>query len=138
MKLLYCLLPVLLLTVIACKKDNTKPLPAAFSSLEGKWQLHATYASIGGGGTDWKDVIEQIFVTFKSNGAYNHNLTDTRNRFILISDYMQTGESLLKLYKQGSSDTDTASYFMKLTQDTLILNYIGCIEGCGEKYVRVQ
>jgi hypothetical protein len=119
--------------MFACDKEQKENLFVTCPegpSWTGDWKLSAYWASPGAGPVSWSPATEEVSVNFTTDNIFS-STKDNKNRYIIKSGLSET---ILTLYRQGSTDS---SYFaLKFYGDTLILNNLGCIEGCGEKYVR--
>ena len=141
MKRVLYLLAVVLVILAACSKDDKTsskipvgrniPMPVSVASLSGSWTLHSSYTSSGAGGS---------WITFKSLSSLQIQ-PDLRLRYdtgaILnykISPWVV--DTTILIYKEGSLDSTRC--IAKVTSDTLILWNTACIEGCGDKYVRIN
>jgi hypothetical protein len=142
MKRVLYILPVLFLIVFACKKDqdhNTKPnprLPATDSSLMGAWKL-SSYTQSSGGPVVWQPATSDIRYAFYSANVF-HSYGDSGkfDHYIITTGTSTTAalDTILKIYQQDKADT--AYHYLRITADTLYLNSIGCVEGCGSKFIR--
>jgi hypothetical protein len=126
MKRILYIFPILCLILFACKKDD-KHTPAG--ELEGMWRLYQYWYSPGAGPVVWAPATENKTVFFNTDLVFHSNVING-DHYLLTPGT----DTLLKIYKQGT--TDTAYYFVKVTPDTLVLHFLGCIEGCSEKYIR--
>ncbi|SEW25995.1 hypothetical protein SAMN05428988_3706 [Chitinophaga sp. YR573] len=122
-------IPILCLILFACKKDE-KHTPTSTEALQGMWRLYQYWNSPGAGPVVWTPATENKTIYFSPDLSF-HSYTTNQDHYLFTPG---TDTSLLKIYKQGT--TDTSSYFVKVTPDTLVLNFLGCIEGCSEKYIR--
>lgn len=138
MKRIFYLLPALFFIISACEKDKNKDslfvtCPEA-SLLEGQWDLNAYWNSPGVGDLSWTPATGKTSIHFTANGLFSGTEKREDHYYTTIITNDQVIDTIVKLYKQGS--TDTSAYFMKLNRDTLCLYFIGCNEGCAEKYAR--
>ncbi|SFE05679.1 hypothetical protein SAMN05518672_104304 [Chitinophaga sp. CF118] len=143
MKRVLYLLPVALMLLFACTKNKNKgqdpniticPCPVNPLSLEGPWQLSASWNSPGAGPVIWRPATENETISFTTSGLFSSNKKDYDHFTIIPSNNFEYPDTILKLYKQGGKDT--SSFIVKVNTDTLYLYYIGCIEGCASKYAR--
>ncbi|SEW25989.1 hypothetical protein SAMN05428988_3705 [Chitinophaga sp. YR573] len=140
MKRVLYILPALFLIVFACKKDQeTKPnhrLPATDSSLMGAWKL-SSYAQSSGGPVIWQPATADIRYAFYSANVFqSYGDSGKFDHYMITTGISTTAalDTILKIYQHDKADT--AYYYLKITTDTLYLNNIGCIEGCGSKFIR--
>lgn len=133
MKRILYLLPVLLMLMSACKKENKAPeitiCPVAYT-WDGEWQLYANRFSIGGPLLSWTPVTANVRINIQPDNLFS-TTNGNQDRYLIEP---RGTETILKVYKEGN--TDTVAYFVKIVRDTLYLSNMGCIEGCSEKYVR--
>ncbi|MEO0528316.1 MAG: hypothetical protein AAFZ89_13880 [Bacteroidota bacterium] len=130
----YFILGILFLC-IACNGDGETPvteIPSRTSLLIGNWQLEATKISPGGI-VDWTTVSNGSLYTFKPDGTFSLSSTDNA----LSGSYSEEGNELsLRFVREGQSIRRT--YFMNFVEGNLVLQYVGCIESCAERYRRVN
>lgn len=127
------------LTVIACKKDNNLPVGDVPGDLLGSWVAVSYFESDGGPG-GWSPATDNNQLSFSGNGT----LSSSKFQFNAYRvDAVPSGginpdtSVVVKLYKKGSGEQDTARYAIKtLTRDSLEMWYIQCIEGCATRFVR--
>jgi hypothetical protein len=134
MKRVLYLLPVLCLLMSACQKEQDKK-PEIVVCLgtplwTGPWQLYAYWYSPGAGPVSWTPATEKATIQFEPDFLFS-STKGNQDRYLVAS---RGTETLLKLYKQGN--TDTSVFIINIDRDTLYLHNIGCIEGCAEKYIR--
>jgi hypothetical protein len=137
MKQLFYILPVLFIALSACKKnekDNLHVVCPAGPSLGGPWELNAYWNSPGAGDLTWFPATEKVTIRFDGSNLFSSTKTNQDRFYADIKTYNQVTDTIIKLYKQGG--TDTAAYILKFNRDTLYLYNLGCIEGCAEKYAR--
>ena len=133
MKRILYLLPVLFLLLSACKKEqnNAEIVICVWpGTWKGPWELNAYWNSPGAGQVSWSPATEKVTINFGADITFSSTKGD-QDHYIISTN---TKETILKLYKQGN--TDTSSFILKLEMDTLYLYNQACIEGCAEKYVR--
>lgn len=124
------------LLLSSCKKTEDDP-----SSIVGSWKLVEVYADPGDGSGTFRKIDGEKTLEFRSDGkAEVHNgdfcrinLQSTNNE---ISDYSITN---------GAGGADMKLIFDKCEmgpsfsiRGDILTIYYQCIEGCGEKFVRIQ
>jgi hypothetical protein len=118
----------LILTMTACLMHNSNDE----NKLIGKWKMTSYYADIGDGKENWQaaDEQRQRNIEFKKNGEFVDSENDQLTRFILKDS----------THIVASSKDGLASFVMTIIQLTNKELHLrpNCIEGCGEKYVRVN
>jgi hypothetical protein len=137
MKRLLYVLPVIFMLISACDKKETESLKVtcpAPSQLEGKWELLATWNSPGAGDIVWMPAQGKDSITFSNDLHFSSSKNDLDRYYITLLNDADTSYPVLKLYKNGNKDT--SSYVVAFKADTLDLHFIGCYEGCAERYVR--
>lgn len=120
---------VCLLLFSACDKENAE---LDNSSLPGKWKLSETWASSGSGKEDWKPTKSQVVVEFKTDGSLAGNA---------FSDYVHyvVKESGKVVFTKADKSEQNYSYELKDGKLTMYPDGpIYCIEGCGDRYVKVN
>jgi hypothetical protein len=132
------LVPVLFIFLSACDKnqnnDNLHVTCPAGPLLNGPWDLNAFWNSPGAGELTWFPATQSVSISFNGNNVFSSTRDKQDHYYTTLSTYNQVTDTIIKLYKQGS--TDTAAYILKINRDTLYLYNMGCIEGCAEKYAR--
>ena len=137
-RLLIVLLP-LLFAVVACSKmaeDDNCSNPVAKSFI-GKWNYSEWYFSIGGPG-QWKPVLPaNQFIEFKKDGSFisTQSFLSGANRFELADN------GKIKFYTTSSPSGFTLmQYELSADNSELQLYPINpaCIEGCSNKFVRMN
>lgn len=144
MKRVLYLLPVIFLAILACRKDHEKPgphifLPVSYASLAGKWELKAYYYSMGAEPTGWLPATQSASIAFLSDSIMvGADQSESRYTLIYVTsqDSLHTNDTILKRYNNGR--TDAITYSVRISTDTLYLYNGECIEGCGEKYIKVS
>lgn len=137
-------IPILCLILFACKKDE-KHTPTSAEALQGMWRLYKYWNSPGTDSVVWTPATENKTIYFSPDLRFNSNVINGDHYLLtpgicepcITLDYyipIPGTDILLKIYKQGT--TDTTTYLGRVTPDTLILSLQGCIEGCSEKYIR--
>lgn len=101
-------------------------------SIIGKWKMTYTYADIGDGKENWIEANNKQprIIEFKRNREFEDSQNDKTGHYELVDS---THITILP-------DDKSAPYkltIINLTRDSLLLR-ANCIEGCGEKYVRIK
>jgi hypothetical protein len=122
-------------SLIACSNDDDAN--SADAELVGTWKLVSIYSDPGDGSGDFVAVSSDKTITFNADGTLNSNA----NLCLLFSE---TGESSSGTYSEteGSftiTDCETmpVTANFELIDSDLIISYF-CIEGCQEKYEKVE
>jgi hypothetical protein len=129
MKRLLYLLPLML---FACKKDKT---PVSLGTLGGQWVLYQYWNSPGSGPVIWHPATSNKTIYFNADLVFHSNKSNEDHYILIHSPYGAQKDTLLQIYQKGKSDT--TSYGLRYTSDTLVLSLIGCIEGCKEKFIKL-
>jgi hypothetical protein len=136
------LLPVCLLFIlIACSKDHDgvidgAALPKQPQYLLGSWKSYSYYEGTGNGGEKiWTLTDGSTRITFGADSTYTNTSDPTYDHFMLQA---RGTDTILRVYAQGQQGRDTGNFFISINTNTLTLGSHLCIEGCGEKYVRLQ
>ncbi|HVK49951.1 MAG TPA: hypothetical protein VM488_18935 [Pseudobacter sp.] len=129
-KLLYVCL-ALTLMAFQCKKNDA----GSGTELTGKWKMVEYWVSPGTIDlTRHPAPSDNLYVTFSANSGFSSNIDkwgyDQFRSYHLI-DHQQ-----MNLIKSGM--TDKVKAFYTLGKDTLTISVFGCVEGCGEVFVRVK
>jgi len=133
------LLPVcLLLITVSCSKDRDgitdgPSLPKQLQYLQGSWQSYSYYAGNGSAEMNWQRTDGSTKITFRADSTYYNNSDNTYDHFILEA---RGTDTLLRLFQLAGRRPDTGYFVISINTNTLTLSRLGCIEGCGEKYVR--
>jgi len=122
------LLAVLSIVFFSCEKGET--LKSA--TLTGKWKLFDSFYSIGGP-LIYKqaDLETPVFLDLKNDGKLSY--TNTNYTAFAVKD------SIIVTFIDKNKDRSDFYYFIK--GDTLTLSPAGpriCIEGCGERFIKVD
>jgi hypothetical protein len=124
-------------TIVSCKKNNNAEGPYN-DSIIGKWKIIEVYADPGDGSgkfrkTDSKKSLEitsdSIFV--KNGNVCNININTQREE---KSSYVILSNNTRQVLKADICSTDLN---IKVEKGILTI-YYSCIEGCGEKFVRID
>ena len=130
----------LILTVVvllfSCKNDDDNA-PENNSSVIGTWKITAIYLDPGDGSGDFEDVTSAKKVSFYGDGTVS-----STGSLCEISNSSEMGTSGTYSLTNGSitiPDCANPNYStsFELIDSNLIISYL-CIEGCKEKYVKVE
>jgi len=132
-KILY-LITLILFSISGCKKKDSTAEPIFPNSIIGKWKLVSTYTDPGNGKGKFEPYNgpELFPIEFNPDSTYkNKNIN-------CIDNFSTRSNQYIKLGGNCKNTWDNRLYYYKLSPkyDSLTLYYI-CIEGCGEKFVRV-
>jgi hypothetical protein len=135
MKRVLYLIPVAFLAIFGCTKDPEHKvgafLPVSYATLQSIWALKAYFMSSGGPG-QWYPYKGSSIVTFSADSTYR---TNSWEAYRYIIDY-RTNDTVLRMFKEVT--LDTIDFGVKVSTDTLYLANRRCIEGCSERYLRLQ
>jgi hypothetical protein len=133
MKTLF-IVPLVLFTLLGCSKDSKKEEPTP--AFVGKWQLIEVYTG-GPPNPDSKWVqIDNGYIL-----SLNKNKTFTTTQFTECNTgtFFVTEEILTYKFSCGNDDgTPDEFRIYSNTENELIINNIYCIEGCDEKFKRIE
>jgi hypothetical protein len=123
---------LLLLTVLfcSCKLRSANNASQQESQLIGKWKMTQYYADIGDGKENWVEADKERTIEFKENGAFIDSEQANAGRYVLQDS----------IHIEIIPHDKTKTYKMQIIElnaKNLVLR-ANCIEGCGEKYVRVN
>lgn len=124
------LLTLMALMILSCNKDE--------AGLTGEWKLVSQLMDPGDGSGVFTAVESDKTITFFKNGK----LTSNKDLCYPLSASPESSEGTYSIEDSTLTittcpgNTDPTIWF-SLSGDTLILSYL-CIEGCGEKYVRMD
>lgn len=124
---------VLSFLIAGCEKNNEN----GSKDLISKWIETEHYYSIGGPG-EWHPTkaSDAEIIEFKNDNVFYSSLNKKLNRHQVITSTGRTTPKL-KLFEEGKTDT-TYWLINEVTQNSLTVGVIGCIEGCGKKFTRVE
>lgn len=122
------LLVALIVIACSCKDSNS----SRENRLQGRWQMVSSYADIGDGKASWREADSKNprIIEFTTAGDYIDDSNNIRQK------YVQQDSTHLQIIPVGQQMPFMIT-IIKLTEDSLELKP-NCIEGCGEKYVRVK
>lgn len=127
----------ILLNVLSCKDDDSTMPILIDNDVVGTWRLIATYADPGDGSGDFQVVESNKSIQFLNNGAFVSNA----NLCVIFSDI---GEASAGVYSEEDAtltvsgcDMSPVTATYEINESGLIVSYF-CIEGCREKYVKIQ
>ena len=131
MRILLCM--VLSFLIAGCEKNNEK----GSRELISKWIETEHYYSIGVPG-EWRptEAADAEIIESKNDNVFYSSINKKLNRHQIITNTGNTTPKL-KLFEEGKTDT-TYWVINEITQNSLTVGVIGCIEGCGKKFVRVE
>src|SRR5688500_1823440 len=123
MKLVYNLMTILV--VSSCQFS-----PGQSPAIVGKWKMTHFYADIGDGKGTWQEADKQNTRTieFKKNGEFIDSQKDKTGKYALLDSTHVEIKDNSQSYKMT---------IVELGTDLLVVK-ANCIEGCGEKYVRIK
>ncbi|MGB5819594.1 MAG: lipocalin family protein [Saonia sp.] len=135
------ILPYIFLVFIGCNNTNNKDIlgretPLAANGIIGKWQLEATKISPGGPVLDWTLVSDGSIYTFEGDGTFS--FIDANNTDVNRSGTFKVEENELFLNFVRDGQNRDATYYMNFRDGKIILQFIGCIEECSERYRRIN
>lgn len=121
MKKIYLLLT--LFSIFSCSESNNlKPVDFSGKPILGVWKLTETYISPGGE-TTWQPAENEMVYNLHSDGTFDLTGGECSSGTFEMADD--------KIHFHCSNSGDTRSYYInKLTETTLEISYIGCIEAC--------
>lgn len=127
---------ILFLSVLSCNDDDNQP-NVLTSDVVGSWNLKAIYADPGDGSGDFQPVDSDKVIEFMANGEFSSNA----NLCYIFSD---VGEASSGVYSEANTtlmisgcDISPTTVNYEVIDSELIVSYF-CIEGCLEKYEKVQ
>lgn len=118
----------------SCQK-NEDEIPYS-SSIIGKWKLIATYADPGDGSGKFRDVNSNKILEFDSTQVQTNtgSFCNTESNVSYTLSEIEYQGNIDKKLKFGSCD---ATYSYTIVNNMLTI-YFNCIEGCGERYKRIN
>lgn len=124
-----------MLLCACCKVDNgtSDDLPLDQSQLTGQWELEATKISPGGP-VEWTADRSGITYSFNADGTFTYVVPENIE-YNKSGAFSLNGPELRLNYTRDSREFNDR-YFMELDSGKLILQFIGCIEECKERYNR--
>ncbi len=128
------ILAFILFSLNGCTNKNSSAKPLFPNSIVGKWKLVSTYMDPGDGSGKFEPYVgpKLIPIEFNSDSTYKNNNASCIDKFsIRLKQFIKLSGNC----KNSWSDR-LYSYKLSPKYDSLTL-YYQCIEGCGEKYVRV-
>ena len=139
MKLLLHLITLLLLFLFSgCNSEDEEliVLDLTTTNLVGTWKLSESYVSPGGE-TTWQPVEDDRSYTFTKEGTFTSNIyeTCTEGEYTVDGDNLTLDYTCEELEEEQRDVVNLAVH--SLTEDTLILRGIGCIEACLYKYKKI-
>ncbi len=127
---------ILFLSMLSCNDDDNQP-NVLTSDVVGSWNLKAVYADPGDGSGDFQPVDSDKVIEFMANGEFSSNA----NLCYIFSD---VGEASSGVYSEENTtlmisgcDISPTTVNYEIIDSELIVSYF-CIEGCLEKYEKVQ
>ena len=119
--------------IAGCEKNNEN----GSRNLISKWIETEHYYSIGSPG-EWHatEAANAEIIEFKNDNVFYSSINNKRNRHQVVTGGGTTTPKL-KLFEEGKTDT-TYWLINEVTQNSLTVGVIGCIEGCGKKFTRVE
>ena len=126
-----------LLFVLSCSSDDDNQNETIDSEVIGNWKLIEVYADPGDGSGDFVSVESAKLIGFEANGSFNANAD-------LCLIFSETGGTSSGTFSEidmtiSIADCDVfpslATY--EVMDSRLIISY-PCIEGCQEKYIKVE
>lgn len=117
-------------------EQELKVLDLTTTNLVGTWKLSETYVSPGGE-TSWRAVEDGRSYTFTKEGIFTSDAYEGCTE----GEYAVDGDNLIMEYtceelEEGQREVWTQAVH-SLTEDTLVLRGIGCIEACLYKYKKI-
>lgn len=107
------------------------------SDVVGNWKLIEVYADPGDGSGDFVPVESEKTITFTTNGTMSSNA----NLCLVFSD---PGETSIGTYSESDTsititdcEISPVTAYYEIATTNLIVSYF-CIEGCQEKYEKVD
>ena len=131
MKSFLGLLVVVLSLCISCSRKNS--LGSAVG-LVGTWELHESYADIGDGSGSYRPVASDRVIVFRPDGSFLTNGSFCPGQ---EGGGHSGGTYLLPEWRLTPDCENAEDLPFTLQNDTLQITF-HCIEGCGERYVRVS
>lgn len=119
------------ITTLSC--DEQKESPAG---LTGEWQLTEILADPGDGSGTFRPVDNNKTLTFYANGEVTAT-NGTLCGMDISATGNQTGTYTVENDRIRLDQCETAGFLYEIERNELIIWY-HCIEGCGEKYRRVN
>lgn len=120
---------VFICLIFSCSKEVFKN-----NSIVGRWKLSEYYFDIGNGSHEWQKPDGLYTIEFKANGDY----VTIGNAGTVTGKYFIIDSSNLKFVETPPSPAHlTYRYSLNSNNSELIL-YPPCIEGCASKYVAVK
>jgi hypothetical protein len=116
--------------LFSCSKDDDISLTD--ESLIGRWNVTESYADPGDGSGKWRVVSKNdpvTYVEFKSDGHVGGNA------FPNFVSYVLKDSVTISFTDKNKA---TQSFPIQLKGRKLSMNYLGCIEGCGLRFEKVD
>ncbi|MCU7547545.1 lipocalin family protein [Chitinophagaceae bacterium LB-8] len=122
---------LILLTVLLCScKLRSVHHTSQPAQLVGKWKMTQYYADIGDGKGNWQEADQQRTIEFRKDGVFIDSEHKNAGRYVLLDS------TNIKVVPEDT----TKAYNVKIIElnDTSLVLRPNCIEGCGEKYIRIK
>ena len=117
---------------MACSRGNSL---ATSVGLVGTWELRESYADIGDGKGTYRPVDSDKVIVFRPDGSFLTNGSFCPGREGRTGP--AGGTYLLPEWRLSPDCENAQAFPFDLQGDTLQIT-LHCIEGCGERYVRVS
>ena len=125
----FILLASVLILASSCSKneDPIKPVDLSIDTISGVWKLTDTYISPGGE-TTWQPVENGREYTFFPDGSFELSEGECP------SGTYNIGEDMIEFQCNTSESVPRSFYINELTNSTMEISYVGCIEACIYRY----
>lgn len=128
---------IALVCLSSCKDDNDMQLKNTTDEVLGQWKLIEFYADPGDGSGDFQQIESEKRILFMTDGTVSSNA----NLCILFSEVGETSTGTFSEEDMSISisgcDISTSSVNYEMVGSQLIVSYF-CIEGCLEKYEKIE
>ena len=125
---------IYLLFALGCSKNTDKEQEF---DIIGKWQLIETFTSTGGSQPLWVEITDGYIYDFKIDETFTRNKSNSN---CLDGTYTLNNDILTITTNCSSNGASSISYKLIYEKGNIILkpsNTI-CIEGCGDKFIKVK
>ncbi len=132
--LITCLISYILLS---CSSDDSN---YKTTELTGKWKLTEAYIDPGDGSGEFQKVESKKIIEFKKNKRISSNVSLCINSMNWDEPDLGTYEYNVDEKSQISgiiTPSSCNSYHFEIKNSELYIYYL-CIEGCGEKYIKIE
>ena len=130
---------VSLMYFISCNSESESAFgatPLGSNAIVGQWKLEATKISPGGP-VEWSDAIYKDVYKFDLSGTFRF-ISDQDAQYNKTGSYAVDGNELTLTYDTSTDGIKKSVFYFSIDDSKLLLDYIGCIEECRLRFVRLK